>query len=196
MPLKQIEVVSSGKKTSEMERKPVSTEEMKVDEVKGVVKVDIDKSAVTDSSTDSNCCECDENAQNDTVGEVSVDLDCDVMAPHVEADTVIIGDSNSEKLSNDTSRPVETTQDTQCCRQSESDPPSNVTSDISVTSNTTTTDKRTNSRTPGKTGKKEKPTPVRKKDGETQVFMLVSFLHCNIAEKGSYFVVPFLVESE
>lgn len=109
---------------------------------------------------------CDTES-SDSTGEVSVDLECEIPRPHVEADTVILGDANSDSLSDDTSRPADVRGTGQ---RSESDPPVNVSADVSITGNVANTDnKRTNLRTTGKASKKEKPTPVRKKDGETQV---------------------------
>lgn len=183
MPLQKIKVGSQSNKKSEMDAgqtEGVTVVTINMDTMEAAAAAGLESGKVKQAES------CDSNVSSDgnldTVEEVSVDLDCDVRRPHVEADTVIIGDTNSDSLSDDTSRPA----DVRATDRSDSDPPSNVTTDISISSNVTATDKRTNSRSTGKTSKKEKPTPVRKKDSETQVKLILQscslFFFCNALE--------------
>jgi len=79
-------------------------------------------------------------------------------SPHVEAKTVIIGDTNSDALSDDTS------QATDCVGALAPG------GDVQGTGqNIALAEKRSSGKSSNKTGKKDKPIPMRKKDSETQV---------------------------
>lgn len=108
---------------------------------------------------------CVVDSTNDlTLSDVAV-------ATHIEADAVIIGDTNSDTLSDDTGRQSDMGSDglhVEVIRPG-IDTPSNANSDISNCGHVTNTDRQFQNRNIGKPGKKEKPTPVKKKDSETQV---------------------------
>ena len=172
MPVKEIEVVSGSKKTQEIENRGIDDMKTYTDSGKIATVGNTDTIVTHNIGKHDTVLICDSESSDscmpsEALAEVSVDMESDlhdIHTPHIEADTVILGDTNSDGLVDDTTRQGDVRSTDGMDR---SDQTSNVTEDTS--SNTATTDKRTNLRPTGKVSKKEKPTPVRKKEGETQV---------------------------
>jgi hypothetical protein len=125
-----------------------------------------------------NVTDCDQNlalnCDTDIVNDIALS-DAAVGASvnaHIVADTVIIGDMNSDSLSDDTGKQSDSGTDCHVHVQvvrPRTDTPSNGNSDISNSGNVTNTEKRSQTRNTSKSSKKEKPTPLKKKDSGTQV---------------------------
>lgn len=166
MPIQQIAVVApsgkmmdtSGTAVSENERGDV--ERGSCENQSGVRSItDCDKRIALDCDTDAVV------TQNEVTGVTNANT-------HVVADTVIIGDLNSDSLSDDTGRQSDIGADGHVhvhVVRPGTGTDGNRGTDISNSGNVTCNDKRSQSRNTGKSSKKEKPTPVKKKDSGTQV---------------------------
>lgn len=162
MPIQQIAVVApSGKMmdtsgTAVSENESGDAERGSCENQLGVRSItDCDKRIALDCDTDAG----NDVTQNEVTGVTNINT-------HVVADTVIIGDLNSDSLSDDTGRQSDIGADghvhVHVVRPETG-------TDISNSGNVTCNDKRSQSRNTGKSSKKEKPTPVKKKDSGTQV---------------------------
>ncbi|WAQ97082.1 MARH8-like protein [Mya arenaria] len=161
MPLKQISVGSNNKPRGvEMEREP---------EV-GLDVVDKESIGATGGQKPEESCEQNlehsiqsefEKTEDIALTKVSVNQvwgeKSEGASPHVEAKTVIIGDTNSDGLSEDTSHNGDT----------HGDQAPGVDSNM-ANQNPCDGDKRSSGKSNGKPGKKEKPSALKKKDSETQ----------------------------
>lgn len=120
---------------------------------------------------------CDTNIVNDiALSDAAVGANINT---HVVADTVIIGDMNSDSLSDDTGKHSDSGTDghvhVQVVRP-RTGTPSNGNSDIS-NGTLPNSEKRSQTRNIGKSSKKEKPTPLKKKDSGTQVCVKIEYCH-------------------
>lgn len=125
-----------------------------------------------DATADTGMEGCDTASVTDvTESGAGESTEVDVINTHIEADTVILGDTNSDCMSDSTGR--QTLDGADCPIQIQPVDPNNM--DTSNNACVTQNEKRTNPRT-GKTTKKEKLAPIKKKDSNTQVCICITII--------------------
>lgn len=171
MPIQQIAVVAPNEKNMDNSGKGARNDESENDaRTSSTKKQELENST---SYCDKNkALNCDTDTENEVIqNDAAVVEKSTNLNTHVVADTVIIGDLNSDSFSDELGRQSEIGADGHIhvhVVRPGTDMECNRNSEISNSGTVTNSDKRSQNRSTGKSSKKEKPTPVKKKDSGTQ----------------------------